>query len=370
MVTDGYQSVLTIDLRAVVENYRRLCREAQGSEIAAVVKANGYGLGAVEVAVALWDQGCKSFFAAHLSEGLELRECLPQAAVYLLHGLPAGAEAEVVEAQLIPILIHPGELDRYAALARQLGRRLPAALHIDTGMCRLGFSAREVERTDYAQIAALDLRLVMSHLACAEERSNSLNEQQRDRFERLRRGLPAARASLANSSGIFLGPAYRLDLCRPGVALYGVNPTPGQANPMAPVVTLEAPVLQIHEASEPGTVGYGATCAIGPGSRIATVPVGYADGYLRAASIRGRARIGGREVPVAGRISMDLIALDVSALPPEAVRLGSMVELIGGSNGVDELAAAAGTIGYEILTRLGSRFRRRYIRPGSGKQTA
>jgi alanine racemase len=370
MVTDAYRSVLTIDLGAVVENHRRLCREATGSEVAAVVKANGYGLGAVEIAGALWEEGCKSFFVAHLSEGLELRARLPQATIHVLHGLPAGAEAETVDAQLIPILNHPGEIEKYTALARRLERRLPAALQFDTGMSRLGLSAHEVERIDGAKLASLDLQLVMSHLACAEEAANPLNELQRARFDRLRRTVPAARASFANSSGIFLGPNYRLDLCRPGVALYGVNPTPGQPNPMAAVVTLEAPVLQVHKASEPGTVGYGATCVIGPGSRIATVPVGYADGYLRAASNRAKARIGSREVPVAGRVSMDLITLDVSALPQGTVRPGVMVELIGGPDGVDALASAAGTIGYEVLTRLGSRFRRRYIRPGSAKQTA
>jgi alanine racemase len=370
MATDGYRSILTIDLGAVVENFRRLRRAAEGSEVAAVVKANGYGLGAVEIAGALWDEGCKSFFVAHPGEGLELRERLPQAAIYVLNGLPAGTEAEIFDARLIPILNHPKELERYAALARRLERRLPAALQIDTGMCRLGFSAREVEAIDRAPIAALDLQLVMSHLACAEEGSNPLNGLQRERFERLRQRLPAVRASFANSSGIFLGPAYRLDLCRPGVALYGVNPTPGQPNPMAPVVTLEAPVLQVREVSEAGSVGYGATYAIGPGARIATVPVGYADGYLRAASNRATARIGGRDVPVAGRISMDLITLDVSTLPQDTVRPGVMVELIGGPDGVDGLAAAAGTIGYEVLTRLGSRFNRRYIRPGSTKHTS
>jgi alanine racemase len=370
MATDGYQSVLTIDLGAVDDNYRRLRRAAEGSEVAAVVKANGYGLGAVEIAGALWDESCRSFFVAHLSEAVELRARLPRAAIYILNGLPPGTEAEIVDARLIPVLNHPGELERYATLASRLERRPPAALHIDTGMCRLGFGAREVEAIDRARLAALDLQLVMSHLACAEERSHPLNGLQRERFERLRRGLPAARASLANSSGIFLGPAYQLDLCRPGVALYGVNPTPGQPNPMAPVVTLEAPVLQVHEVAEPGSVGYGATCATLPGARIATVPVGYADGYLRAASNRAKARIGGREVPVVGRVSMDLITLDVSALPQGKVRPGAMVELIGGPDGIDELAAAAGTIGYEVLTRLGSRFRRRYIRPGSTKQTA
>jgi alanine racemase len=205
----------------------------------------------------------------------------------------------------------------------------------------------------------------MSHLACAEEADNPLNQEQLAGFERLRQLLPAAPASLAYSSGIFLGPAFHHQLCRPGVALYGVNPTPGHANPMAPVVTLEAPVLQVHEVRVRGSVGYGATYPIRPGARIATVPVGYADGYLRAASRRGTARIGGREVPLAGRVSMDLISLDVSDLPTGAVRPGTPVELIGGPDGVDRLAAAADTIGYEVLTRLGSRFARRYIRPAT-----
>jgi alanine racemase len=207
----------------------------------------------------------------------------------------------------------------------------------------------------------------MSHLACAEEAANPMNQEQRARFERLRSLLPAAPASLANSSGIFLGPAFHYQLCRPGVALYGVNPTPAHANPMAPVVTLEAPVLQVHEVAGRGSVGYGATYRTRAGARIATVPVGYADGYLRSASNRATARIAGVEVPLAGRVSMDLISLDVSALPAEAVRPGTTVELIGGPDGVDRLAAAAGTIGYEVLTRLGSRLARRYIRPAAEK---
>jgi alanine racemase len=183
----------------------------------------------------------------------------------------------------------------------------------------------------------------------------------------LRAPLPAAPASLANSSGIFLGPAFHYQLCRPGVALYGVNPTPHCANPMAPVVTLEAPVLQVHELSGPGSVGYGATYRTRAGTRIATVPVGYADGYLRAASSCATARIAGQEVPLAGRVSMDLISLDVTGLPADTVRPGTMVELISGPDGIDRLAKAAGTIGYEVLTRLGSRFARRYIRPAAKK---
>jgi alanine racemase len=370
MAIDPTEALLTIDLGALADNYRRLQRVAPGSEIAGVVKANGYGLGAPEVAGALWQAGCRRFFVAHIEEGGALRAQLPGAAIYVLNGLPAGGEEPVRAAGLIPVLNQPDELARYAALARREQRRLPAALQIDTGMCRLGFAAAEVERLDADLLAPLELTLVMSHLAVAEEPENPLNRLQRERFERLRRLLPAAPASLANSSGIFLGPDFHYDLCRPGVALYGVNPTPDRANPMAPVVTLEARVLQVHEVSAPGTVGYGATWQTRAGSRIATVPVGYADGYLRAASNAAQARIGAQSVPLAGRVSMDLLSLDVSALPAEAVRPGTMVRLIGGPDGVDELAAAAGTIGYEVLTRLGSRFARRYIPPGPRESTA
>jgi alanine racemase len=370
MATDAGRAVLTIDLGAVVENHRRLRARTAGAEVGAVIKADGYGLGAVEVAGALAGAGCRCFFVAHPEEGLALRPHLPAATIHVLHGLQGGDGRVLAEAGLIPVLNEPGELARWADLARRRGERLPATLQIDTGMCRLGFAEPELATLGSDHLDALDLRLVMSHLACAEEHDNPLNEEQRRRFEALRAQLPAAPASLANSSGIFLGAGFHHRLCRPGVALYGVNPTPDRPNPMTPVVTLEAPVLQLHEVDRAGTVGYGATHAVRPGTRIATVPVGYADGYLRAASNRAQARIGERAVPVVGRVSMDLITLDVTSLPAAAARPGTMVELIGGADGVDRLAAAAGTIGYEVLTRLGSRFARRYIALGPEKASA
>jgi alanine racemase len=368
MAADGSKAVLTVDLGAVVENFRRLQRAAPGSAIAAVIKADAYGLGAGEVARALRQAGCEKFFVAHGDEGLALRETLPDAEIYVLHGLP-GEEAGVIEAGLIPVLNHPGELQRQLEQARRRGCRLPAALHVDSGMWRLGFAEAELQALDAATLEALDLRLVMSHLACAEEPGHPLNEEQRARFERRRALLPPAPASLANSSAIFLGEPFHYQLCRAGVALYGVNPTPGRANPMAAVVSLAAPVLQVFEVDAHGTVGYGATYPVRPGVRLATVPVGYADGYLRAASGRATARIAGVQVPLAGRVSMDLLTLDISALPADAVRPGAMVELIGGPDGLDDLAAAAGTIGYEVLTRLGTRFARRYIGPGPSNRT-
>jgi alanine racemase len=198
----------------------------------------------------------------------------------------------------------------------------------------------------------------MSHLACAEEPDHPLNAEQLARFGELAGPFAGVPRSLANSSGIFLGPAYRFQLCRPGVALYGVNPTPGRPNPMMPVVRVEAPVLQVHEVDAPGSVGYGATRATRPGERIATVPVGYADGFPRAAGAWA-ARFGGAELPLAGRVSMDLITVDATTAP--GLGPGSVVELLGGPDGVDRLAAAAGTIGYEVLTRLGRRFERVYL---------
>lgn len=359
------RATLTVDLGAIVANWRRLCREAPGAEVAGVVKADAYGLGAGHVAPALYDAGCRCFFVAHLDEGLALRARLADAEIYLLNGLPAGGVADVVEAELVPVLNTPGDIQAYLREAANRARRLPAVLQVDTGMCRLGLSAHEVEALDPRTLLAFDLGFVMNHLVSAEVPGDPLNETQRRRFAWFRSRLPAAPGSLANSSGVFLGHPYQLDLCRPGVALYGVNPTPGRTNPMTPVVTLCAPILQVHEIRADGCVGYGATFRTRPGMRIATVPVGYADGYLRSASNRARARIDGALVPVVGRVSMDLTTLDVSGLPPERARPGTMVELIGGPDGLDELAQAAGTIGYEVLTRLGRRFARRYIHPAS-----
>ena len=358
------RGVLTIDLDAIGSNYRRLKQLAPTSEVAGVVKANGYGLGMREVAACLYTAGCRTFFVAHPSEGIALRDTLEDAAIYVLHGLAEATEKDIADANLIPVLNHPGELARYAAFAITRDKKLPAALQIDTGMCRLGFSPTEIDDLDHQHLEMIDLRLVMSHLVSAEVEADPLNVHQLARFEQRRASLNGTSASLANSSGIFLGSDFHLDLCRPGVALYGVNPTPGKANPMLPVVTLKAPILQVHEVDHTTSVGYGATYEVQKGARIATIPVGYADGYQRCAGSHGSARVAGEVVPIAGRISMDLISLDISSLPPNSVHPGCMVDLIWGADGIDQMAAASGTIGYEVLTRLGTRFARHYTRCG------
>ena len=358
------RATLEIDLAALTANWRMLAARAAPAETAAVVKADAYGLGLEPVARALARAGCRTFFVARLEEGVALRGLLSDARIFVLDGIGRGEEEDFVAHRLVPVLNQQAELEHWRRCARHRSRPLPAALHLDTGMTRLGFLPRAWEQLEAPDLEGLRLLLVMSHLACADEPGHPLNARQLALFRSRARRFGEVPLSLAASSGIFLGREYHFDLCRPGVALYGVNPTPGAPNPMRPVVRLVAPLLQVHDILEERSVGYGATFTAQPGMRIATVGVGYADGIPRAASARARARIAGRSVPYAGRVSMDLLALDVSALPPELCRPGTEVELLGGADGIDALAAAADTIGYEILVRLGRRFRRVYRREG------
>lgn len=358
--------LLTIDLDAVAENYRRLRAQLARAACGAAVKADAYGLGAAQVAPALTRAGCRDFFVAHLDEGIALRPLLPEAAIYVLNGVLPGEEADFAAHRLVPVLNSLPQIDRWATWARDRGPA-PAAIHVDTGMSRLGLEDSDLDALaqDAHRLAGLDLLLVMSHLACAEETGNPMNEAQRMTFERARRRLPGMHASLANSSGIFLGPAYQFDLARPGAALYGVNPTPGRPNPMLPVIRLEGKIVQVRDIDHPRTVGYGAAHSVRRRSKIATVAIGYADGYLRSLSGRGLCRLAGFEVPIVGRVSMDLITLDVTDVSDAAAVEGAVVEMIGATHTVDDVADKAGTNGYEILTGLGPRYQRRYMGAGA-----
>lgn len=347
---------LTVDLGAIAANWRDLSARHAPGEVAGVVKADAYGLGAAPVARALRDAGCRTFFVAHLSEGMALRDALGHGpAIIVLNGFPPGADED---AALWPALNGLADVEAWADSARVFGRRHPVVLHLDTGMARLGLDAGEAARLvqDPWPLAALDVRSVMTHLACADEPAHPQNAAQAARFAALADRLPAAPRSVANSSGMFLGPAFASDLARPGCALYGLNPVPGQPNPMRQVVRLTAPILQIREIAAGDTVGYGASFTAARPSRIATVAAGYADGYLRTLSGRSRAMLDGAGLPLVGRVSMDLLTFDVTDAPAAAP--GRHVTLIGDGITPDELAAAAGTIGYEILTSLGARYRR------------
>lgn len=354
------ETELHVDLDAIAANYALLQERAGGSEVAGVLKADAYGLGAGQVAPVLWRAGCRTFFTAKLGEALALRAILPEAVIYVLEGIAAPEIADFIAADLRPVLNQPGELELWATAARQVGRRLPAAIQLETGMCRMGFAERDLDAIEQEWLDAIELQLVLSHLACADEPPHPQNRQQLQHFAAMAARLPPAPRSLANSAGIFLGPAFALDLARPGAALYGINPTPGHANPMRPVVRLVAPVLRVLRLDGPGAVGYGASHPVAAGVLIATIGIGYADGLPRAAGCGAQASIEGRPVPIIGRVSMDLTTLDVSALGEDQVGIGTAVELFGPAFDLDAVATACGTIGYEILTRLGSRFHRVY----------
>ena len=361
-ISDRAGALLTIDLGAIAHNYRVL-RDLLGSVgCAAVVKADAYGLGMTRVAPVLARAGCETFFVATLDEGIALRRELPGAEIAVLNGVYAGTEGEFSAHGLTPVLNDLGQIERWSAFSRAQGGR-EGIIHLDTGMSRLGLPSYEVDRLQECPeiLDGLRPRLVMSHLACAEECDNPMNAEQLTTFRDLRNRLPAAPASLANSSGIFLGRDYHFELARPGVALYGVNPTPGLPNPMAEVVRLQGRIIQVRDCSEGQTVGYGASHRISEPTRLATVAVGYADGYLRSLSNRAYGAVGEVKLAVIGRVSMDLTTLDVSSLPAEATRPGTTVDLIGGACPIDEVAAWAGTIGYEILTGLGRRYARHYV---------
>jgi alanine racemase len=355
MVEGAFTGALSIDLGAIARNYRYLGELAAPAECAAVVKADAYGLGVEPVARRLAREGCSKFFVATLAEAEQLRLLVPDASIYVFDGV-IGAEADaLVAARAIPVLNSLEQIERW-------GARGPAVLHVDTGMTRLGLATAEVQQlaAEPARLRGLSVQYVLTHLACADEPGHPLNRSQLARCDHLRAQLPPAPTSIGNSAAIFIDELHRGDLVRPGIALYGGNPFVDRANPMAPVVTLSGRILQIRQVDEGLTVGYGATYGVAPPTRLAVVGVGYADGYPRILGNRGSAAIAGRHVPVVGRVSMDLITVDVSNVPPAESRVGDWVELIGTEIGIDKVAAAANTISYEILTGLGKRLHREY----------
>lgn len=356
---------LTIDLAALTANYQLITAHVAPARAAAVVKANAYGLGAERVAPALAAAGCRDFFVAMLGEALSLRRHVPNdAKLYVLNGLPPGAEAACAAAAVIPVLNSLGQAERWRAEARRLGRRLAAVVQVDSGMSRLGLSLGELDQllATSGFFEDVEVVLVMSHLACADTPSASANQEQLARFEALADRLgPRLPRSIANSGGCFISGDFHGDLTRPGLALYGAAPIEGAPSPVRPVVRLEARVIQLRTIPAGAGVGYGLTY-IAPGERrIATVSVGYADGWPRRLGGRAAAYFQGVRLPIIGRVSMDSMSLDVSALPDGALSEGDFVELIGSHQSLETVAEAAETIAYEILTGLGDRFARTYV---------
>jgi alanine racemase len=358
---------LTIDLAAIEANWRMLASRTVPIECAAVVKADAYGCGLDVVTPRLAKAGCKTFFVADLAEGRRVRALAREAVVYVLNGLSPHTAQAFADANLRPVINGPAELAEWDAFVAAANWRGGAALHVDTGMNRLGLSPDEaVAVASRVQLENHGFTLLMSHLACAETPSHAMNDRQIRMFRELRIMFRGVSSSLANSSGIFLGGgAVHCDLVRPGIALYGGNPTPGKTNPMRPVVELKGRILQVREVKRGDTVGYGATFAAQRAMRVAIVAAGYADGVLRSAAgdrnkPAAQVLVAGKRCPLVGRVSMDLTSVDVTDVPDGRARRGDFATLIGGDLGIDELAAASGTISYEVLTRLGQRFHRVY----------
>jgi len=361
-------AILTIDLKALAENYRDLSDRARPAECAAVVKADAYGLGMAQAAGVLWRSGCRTYFVATIAEAIDLRALLPEAVIYVLNGLLAGTAATFHAYSLRPVLNSASEVRDWANYCSHAGEALPCAIHVDTGMNRLGLS-----EADIGEIQAIGdlwqtvtLSLVMSHLACADDHTHTKNVHQRERFEAIRTVFPRALTSLANSAGILLGHEYHYDLVRPGVALYGGHPQRQGDNPFRPVVHLMGRILQIRETARGETVGYGATRTLDRRTHIAVVAAGYADGLFRALSAGDgetglTAYLGPYAVPVLGRVSMDLVSVDVTGVPESYRQRGAWVELLGPNISAHTMASQAGTIDYEVLTSLGNRATRRYV---------
>ena len=358
--------ILTIDLAAIVENWRALGRITLPVECAAVVKGDGYGCGLEPVTQTLSKAGCRTFFVADVAEGRRVRALAPEATIYVLNGVMPGSARAFADDYLQPVINSTTELAEWDAFVAINSWRGGAALHVDTGMNRLGLTVDEAAAiAPRLQSESHGFTLLMSQLACADVPDHTMNDQQIRLFREIRILYRGLASSLANSSGIFLGGTVYCDLVRPGVALYGVNPTPGRKNPMRPVVELKGRIIQVRAVGKGETVGYGATFAASRPSRIALVAVGYADGFLRSAGAsKGKSAaeviVAGRRCPIAGRVSMDLFAVDVTALPEGTVRRGDLATLIGDGMSIDDLAAAMGTVGYEVLTNLGRRYHRVY----------
>jgi alanine racemase len=364
---------LTIDLGAIVENWRDLARRSGRARTAAVLKADAYGLGTEDVGEALYMAGARDFFVATAEEGATLRLYAPDARIFILAGIWPGMERLFFENDLVPVIASEEQLCFWMAVLAEVGE-YPCALQVDTGFNRLGLAMEDALALadDVSRPASLAPVLIMSHLACGDDPANPMNRQQLQSFQQVSAAFEGIESSLAASAGILLGPEYHFDLTRPGIAIYGGEAIRGIANPMRPVATAEARIVQIRSVKAGEGVGYGRALQLNRDSRLAVVAAGYADGYLRSLSSAGvplrqavpeggQGFVAGHRVPVAGRIAMDLTIFDVTDIPEDKIRTGDYIELFGNNILLDDAARAGGTIGYEMLASMGLRHQRQYL---------
>ena len=364
--------ILTIDLTAIQSNWLYVSASLhEGTECAAAVKADAYGVGAVEVANALYSVGCRFFYVVTLHEAVELRAALPKDIIlYVLGGVPSDMEDIFVDLNLIPVLYSRLAVTKWLAFCDLRGEAFPCALKINTGMTRLGLDALELDQflSVTANNAYLNPVLAMSHLACADDPAHPLNNEQLERFNsaitKIKTLFPKIKTSLANSSGTFLGNAYHFDMVRIGAALYGINPQVSTPNPLAPVIHLKLPVLQIRTTEREESVGYGATASVAVATRLAVVSGGYADGIHRSLGLAPRGQVAGIDVATIGRISMDSCVFDISGIAGEP----EYIDVINAGLSLDNLMSRNKFLGYELLTSLGRRYQRRYVFTGAGNE--
>lgn len=362
-------SELQVNLGAIAENWRRVRAASPGAECAAVVKANAYGLGSKAVVAALLAEGCRCFYVATFDEAQAIQPLVVASArICILNGLQTCEMEEARQIGVIPVLSSLPQISAWLQANQREGRVLPCIVHVDTGMNRLGLELYEWQQIlDEVVAEELGVVMLMSHLACAEDSRNAMNDLQRQRFQQVleaaRQWSPGIKGSFANSSGVLLGESFHFDQVRSGIALYGGNPEADSANRFLPAVTLRLPILQLRRVNEEGSVGYGAGTLVKPGTLLATVQGGYADGLMISQSGQGQGEIAGFRVPMVGRISMDLSIFDVSMVPRAIWQTDEplFIEVLNENLTVDAMAQAAGTISYEVLTRLGQRFRRSYV---------
>lgn len=355
---------LTIDLKAIRENYRSLQRNVgQGVQVAGVVKANAYGLGMEEVATALYQEGCRTFFVADPGEGLALRRLLKDVRIFVFHGVLAGAEPLFEEANLIPVLNDLDQVKRWSLWGQARGGKRPAVLHFDTGMTRNGLGKEEtIELLRHPdRLKGIDLSMILSHLASSDDSCSPQNEKQMRAFKSILQAFPDIPCSFSNSCGLALGESYYFNWVRPGIALYGYPLSPLSFS-LRSALSLQARIIQIHEVKSGQSVGYNGTYRAPKKGRLATLGIGYADGLFRSLSNKGVLRAGKSPLSIVGRISMDYTVVDVSSLPESLCRIGDWVTVFEDSEDLLRLAQEAGTIPYEVLTRLGERCYRRYER--------
>ncbi|HTK79027.1 MAG TPA: alanine racemase [Rhizomicrobium sp.] len=362
-IPDWSPGRLSIRLGAIAANYREFRQRSASAEVAGVVKADAYGLGTMRVARTLAEAGCRTFFVARVEEGIALRPVVPNARILVLDGVVAGSTRALIEHRLVPVLNSLAEIESWSQAARAEKRALDCAIHIDTGMNRLGLPPDElavlVEKTQ-RRLFGFNVVLCMSHLACADDPASSMNRMQLDRFKGALAQLPPAPASLSASAGVLLGKEYVFDVVRAGIGLYGGHPQITGENPFAVAAVATGRILQIRRVDRGETVGYGATFRVGRPSTLATVGLGYADGLMRAIGNKGQGAIAGMRAPIVGRLSMDVMTLDVTDIRSEAVSVGAEVEFLGDTISLEEFAGWAGTASYEVLTSFGRRLPRYY----------